>query len=128
MMYQSITFYAFVGKYSGGFEMKDYLILALVAMIFAVLFGLFGMMVGIGVSEYHTEGRLIMGLCIAAIIVSSIGFVFAAVGPRNPKFFGFLLIVVGILQIILMTLFGVLPGVLFIVSGILLRKEQMGSH
>jgi uncharacterized membrane protein len=106
--------------------MKDYLLLALLAMIFAIMSGLFGAIVGAAGAAFgdRAGGSLVIGLCIAAIIFSVIGFLFAFVGLRNPKFFGFLLIIIGIMQLILMSLFGVLPMILFITSGVMLRKER----
>jgi hypothetical protein len=96
--------------------MKTYQILALVAVILGFLFGI-GLM---GLGLIVNAGP---GLGMATIIFSIVGFIMAMNEWANPKLFGIVLMMVGLL-LFFSSLLGLLPGILLIISGFLMRKEE----
>ena len=97
--------------------MKTYQTLALIGAILGFLFGLLLMGMGSIVGAGTNAGA-------GTIILSLIGLVLAFYDSKNPKLFGIVLIVLGLLTFFT-TLFGMIVGALFIISGIKLRKEPM---
>jgi len=82
----------------------------------AVTTALFG-----GLAEaFETEGAsTITGLGAAAVLVSIVGLVGAAIALSKPKAGGIMMIIAAVLGIILTSAMYVLPGLLLLVGGIL---------
>lgn len=100
------------------------IVLGIVGGIFGMISGLFAMAVGgIGGSFGASGSGGIVGLGMGCIAVSAIAIILSALINRNHKLMGWLIIACGVLNIIFVSYFGILSGILIIIAGgLALRK------
>lgn len=92
--------------------------LGLIGVIFGFLFGLFAILFAGVASAFGAEGAdNIIGQGIVAILFSILGFVGSTI--NNRKIGGILMIICGIIVLIAIGGFGVLPCILFVIGGII---------
>lgn len=94
------------------------LVLGIIGGIFGMIAGIFAMAVG-GIGGSGS----IVGLGMGCIAVSAIAIILSALINRNHKLMGWLIIACGVLNIVFVSYFGILSGLLIIIAGGLsLRK------
>lgn len=100
------------------------LVLGIMGGVFGMLGGLLAMTVGSIGSAFEANGAGgIVGLGISCVIVSALAIIFSAMINRNHKTMGWLIIVCGILNFVFVSYFGILSGILIIISGSLALKK-----
>ncbi|MBO1199333.1 DUF4064 domain-containing protein [Staphylococcus simiae] len=96
------------------------MVLGIMGSIFGMLGGIFAMFFGSLASSLEAEGgNSVIGLGLAVIIVCVITLILSCIINKKRVLMGTLLIIGGILNIVFISLFGVLSGLLIIVAGIL---------
>lgn len=101
------------------------MILGITGSIFGMLGGLFAIMVGSIGNEFEaSDSGQVYGLGIAVIITCIFTLILSCIINKKRVFISILLIVGGILNFVFISFFGILSGILILVSGILalLRK------
>lgn len=94
------------------------LVLGIIGGIFGMIAGVFAMAVG-GLGGSGS----IVGLGMGCIAVSAITIILSALINRNHKLMGWLIIACGVLNIVFVSYFGILSGLLIIIAGgLALRK------
>ena len=100
--------------------------LGLVGSIFGILGALFAIMVGGIGSGFGAEGASqISGLGVSALGFSVLGLIGAVLPSNKEKLAGWILVISAIGVLVSISMFGVLPFILFLIGGILtLRGEE----
>ncbi|AJC97043.1 DUF4064 domain-containing protein [Staphylococcus hyicus] len=101
------------------------MVLGILGSVFGILGGIFALMVGSISNEFEaSDSGQIMGLGIAVIFVCIITLIVSCIINKKRIVMGIILVIGGILNFILIGLFGILSGILILVAGILalLRK------
>ena len=100
------------------------LVLGIIGGIFGMIAGIFAMTVGSLGSAFGASGSgSIGGLGMGCIAVSALAIILSALINRNHKLMGWLIIACGVLNIIFVSYFGILSGLLIIIAGgLALRK------
>ncbi|MCE4950043.1 hypothetical protein BUZ46_01850 [Staphylococcus hominis] len=99
--------------------------LGIMGSIFGMLGGLFAIIVGsIGDAFADKDSGQIFGLGIAVIITCVFTLILSCIINKKRVLIGILLVIGGILNFIFISFFGILSGILILVSGVLalLRK------
>lgn len=98
---------------------KTGLILGIIGGIFGILAALGAMLFGgLGVAlGSESAGGQIIGLGFGAMVFSIIGLVGGVMSGDKPLIGGWMLVISGILVIIMISAFGILPGLLFLIGG-----------
>jgi len=100
------------------------LVLGIVGGIFGMIAGIIAIAIGGLGSAFGASGSgSIGGLGGACIAVSALAIVLAALINKNHKLMGWLIIICGVLNIVFVSYFGILSGLLIIIAGgLALRK------
>lgn len=101
-------------------------------MVLGIIGGVFGMIAGVmalfvgGIGEALEEGTGsgVAGLGLACIVVSILALVLSCMINKNRILFGWLIIICGILNIIFVSAFGILSGIIIAVSGIIALSRK----
>lgn len=101
-------------------------------MVLGIIGGVFGMIAGVmalfvgGIGEALEEGAGsgVAGLGLACIVVSILALVLSCMINKNRILFGWLIIICGILNIIFVSAFGILSGIIIAVSGIIALSRK----
>lgn len=101
-------------------------------MVLGIIGGVFGMIAGVtalfvgGLGEALEEGTGsgVAGLGLACILVSILALVLSCMINKNRVLFGWLIIICGILNIIFVSAFGILSGIIIAVSGIIALSRK----
>lgn len=101
------------------------MVLGIMGSIFGMLGGIFAMFFGSLASAVEADtGTDVLGLGVAVIIVCIITLILSCIINKKRVLMGILLIIGGLLNIFFISMFGILSGLLIMVSGIiaLIRK------
>ena len=101
-------------------------------MVLGIIGGVFGMIAGVmalfvgGLGEALEEGTGsgVAGLGLACILVSILALVLSCMINKNRVLFGWVIIICGILNIIFVSAFGILSGIIIAVSGIIALSRK----
>lgn len=93
-------------------------VMGLIAGIFGIIASLIAMFVGgLGSALSVSGSSSVTGLGIAALLLSILGIVGAALSKSKPKLAGWFMLVSGVGGFISISMFYILSGVLFVVAG-----------
>lgn len=100
------------------------LVLGIIGGIFGMIGGFLALTIGSIGSAFGASGAgEVNGLGIACILVSALAIVLAALINRKHVLMGWLIIICGILNFVLVSYFGILSGLLIVIAGgLALRK------
>ena len=101
------------------------LVLGIIGGIFGFLGSIFSMSVG-GIVSAFDGGNLIFVLGISAMLFSILGLVGGLITEKKRKLGGTFMVIAAIAGIVSISFFFVLPGILFLIGGVmaLFRKED----
>lgn len=100
------------------------LVLGIIGGIFGMIAGIIAMSIGgIGSALGASGTGEVGGLGVACIAVSALAIVLSALINRNHKLMGWLIIACGVLNVVFVSFFGILSGLLIVIAGgLALRK------
>ncbi|MFL2062922.1 DUF4064 domain-containing protein [Latilactobacillus sakei] len=96
------------------------MVLGILGGVFGIIAGVFSFfMGGIDSAMNSTSSSSLFGLGIGCIIASIVAIILVCMINKNRVVMGWIIIVCGVLNIIFVSAFGILSGVLIIIAGIL---------
>ena len=108
-----------MGKHTGE------LVLGIIGGVLGLIMGTIALFVG-GINSAFGGGETVVGLGFAALLLSVLGIVGAAFVNSKTKVAGWFMLIAGIGGFISISLFYLVPGIMFIIGGLmaLLRKDK----
>lgn len=92
--------------------------MGLIAGIFGILAAILAMMIGGVAGAFNADGSEgIVGLGVAALLLSILGIIGASISKSKPKLAGTFMLIAGVGGFISISLFYLISGILFIVAG-----------
>ncbi|MCT4583988.1 MAG: hypothetical protein N4A54_03600 [Peptostreptococcaceae bacterium] len=99
-------------------------VLGILGGVFGMLGGLFAIFVGSFGEAFNGDSGGLGSLGISAFIFSTLGIIAACLVSSKTKFAGWALVISAIGIVISISMFGVIPGILFLIAGILTLTKK----